>query len=132
MARSLDPRKVTQWRRRLARFAGSRRSVVQFCRDEDVSVPSFYQWRKKLRQHTAASVPSRGAEAKALPPAAHGGSPVAAGFTRVRLVASPCVTVRLPGGTQLEVPTADPDVLRQTLRLLAKVDARRVAGGESC
>jgi transposase-like protein len=95
--------------------------VAQFCRDEDVSVPSFYQWRKKLQQHTAAEG-TPGAAASG--PASH--------FTRVRLVASPCVTVRLPGGTQLDVPTADPEVLQRTIRILAQADARRVAGGASC
>jgi transposase-like protein len=125
MARSMDSPKVLEWRRRLARFKDSRRSVVQFCRDEEVSVPSFYQWRKKLRQHTAAATETHGGER-------HGASDSVAGFTRLRVVASPCVTVRLPGGTQLEVPTADPAVLRRTIRLLAQVDARRVAGGESC
>jgi hypothetical protein len=121
----MDSPKSAEWRRRLARFDGSRRSVVQFCRDEEVSVPSFYQWRKKLRQGAAASNGTPGGARKAARDSA-------AGFARVRVLASPCLTVRLPGGTQLEVPTADPEVLRRTIRLLAQVDARRIAGGESC
>ena len=124
MARSMDSPKVLEWRRRLARFKDSRQSVVQFCRDEDVSVPSFYQWRKKLRQPTTALNGMHGALDEA--------SDSVPGFARLRMVASPCLTVRLPGGTQLDVPTADPDVLRRTIRMLAQVDARRVAGGESC
>jgi hypothetical protein len=121
----MDSPKSAEWRRRLARFDGSRRSVVQFCRDEEVSVPSFYQWRKKLRQGAAASNGTPGGAHKVARDSA-------AGFARVRVLASPCLTVRLPGGTQLEVPTADPEVLRRTIRLLAQVDARRIAGGESC
>ena len=39
------------WQERLRRFreAGSV-SVAEFCRQEQVSVPSFYGWRKKLAQ----------------------------------------------------------------------------------
>ena len=39
-----------QWRERLRRFSSSKFSVAEFCRREKVSVPSFYQWRKKLTE----------------------------------------------------------------------------------
>ncbi len=78
---------------------------------------SFYQWRKKLQQQTPASEDAKDA---------------AATFRPVRLVASPSLAVRLPGGTQLDVPTADPHVLQLAIQTLAQVDAQRIAGGESC
>jgi hypothetical protein len=42
MARSSDPAKAAQWRRRLERFGSSGVSVARFCRREGVSVASFY------------------------------------------------------------------------------------------
>jgi hypothetical protein len=37
------------WRHRLARFASSGQSVKAFCRNEAVSVATFYGWRARLR-----------------------------------------------------------------------------------
>ncbi len=116
MARSSDSRKVREWQRRMARFDRSQRSVTRFCQDEGVSVPSFYHWRKKLQQ---LAQPTNEAD--------H-----APTFRPVRLVASPSVVVRLPGGTQLDVPTADPHVLQLAIQTLAQLDVQRIAGGESC
>jgi hypothetical protein len=41
--------KVEMWRERLARHEASEQSVAEFCRSVNCSVPSFYQWRRKLR-----------------------------------------------------------------------------------
>jgi hypothetical protein len=102
----------------MARFQNSNRSVARFCQDEGVSVASFYQWREKLRQ----LAPARERSPKAV-----------SGFTPVRLVAGlASLAVRLPGGTQLDLPTADHQVLQLALETLAQVDAQRVAGGEAC
>jgi len=49
MARRVDAAKRQAWHERLRRFGNTRGlTVAAFCRDEQVSVPSFYQWRKKL------------------------------------------------------------------------------------
>lgn len=112
MAGSLDSRKALEWRRRLERFQGAHQSIAGFCRKEGVSAPSFYQWRKRLAQQ------SRSTEE-------------APGFRPVRLVSSASVAVELPGGTQLSVPTSDPEALRLVIETLARVDARRV-GGNAC
>jgi hypothetical protein len=110
MAGSVDSRKVREWQRRLGRFQQARQSVAEFCRKEGVSVPSFYQWRKRL----------------ALQPRPAG---EAAGFRPVRLVPSASVAVQLPGGTQLQVPTSDRQALRLVIDRLARSDALRAGGG---
>lgn len=112
MAGSLDSRKVREWQRRMARFEEGRQSVAEFCRNEGVSVPSFYQWRKRLARRP------RAAEE-------------ATGFRPVRLVGSAGVTVQLPGGTQLDIPTADRRALRLVIDTLARADAQR-GGGSPC
>lgn len=110
MAGSSDSRKTREWRRRMERFQKAGQSVAEFCRQEGVSAPSFYQWRKRLAEQP------RPAEE-------------AAGFRPVRLVGSATVAVQLPGGTQLHVPTSERRTLRLVIDLLARADARRVGGG---
>ncbi len=115
MARSSDSRKLLEWQRRMARFAKSSRSVAEFCQQEEVSVPAFYQWRKKLQRLRQGTSSGAGTS----------------GFTAVRLVAAAGVAVHLPGGMRFDVPVADPQALQLVIETLARVDAEH-AGGESC
>jgi hypothetical protein len=110
MAGSSKSRKAREWQRRMLRFRKARESVAEFCRKEGVSAPSFYQWRKRLARQPR--------------PAKEG-----AGFTPVRLVAASSVAVRLPGGTQLHVPTSDSHALQLVIDTLARADAKRAGGG---
>jgi hypothetical protein len=48
MRRVVDEAKRRLWRERLARFARSGKTVAAFCSAERVSVPTFYQWKRKL------------------------------------------------------------------------------------
>jgi hypothetical protein len=48
-------RSRSQWQALLARAEQSELSVANFCRNEDISAASFYQWRQRL----AAGAPSR-------------------------------------------------------------------------
>ena len=109
MARSSSGRKAQEWRRRLRRFVKSRQSIAAFCQQEGVSPPTFYLWRKRL------------AEAGSQRPAA--ASP--AGFRPVRILPAAGVSVQLPGGTQLLVPTADAESLRLVIETVARADAER-------
>ena len=117
MARSLSDRKAQEWRQRFLRFEKSRQTIDKFCRQEGFSPQSFYLWRKRL---------VRAAGLK--PPATE--SPV--GFRPVRLLPSSGVTVQLPGGTQLVVPTSDAECLRLVIETLARVDADRLGGVRPC
>jgi hypothetical protein len=113
----VDSGKWCQWQRRIERFNERLRSVAEFCRTEGVSQASFYQWRKRLAAATAQEV----GQASAAP----------GGFVAVRLVNSANVSVELPGGTRLQIPTSDAQTLRLAIETLAEADARR-AGGVSC
>jgi transposase-like protein len=116
MARSVSGRKSLEWRRRLRRFHKSRQSIAAFCRQEGVSPPSFYLWRKRLQE----ACPERPAMK---PPA---------GFRPVRIVPAAGVSVQLPGGTQLLVPLSDAEGLRVAIEALARVDAQHRGGAASC
>ena len=45
-----DPKLPTFGGERLRRFASSQMTVAQFCLSEGVSQPSYYYWKKKLRE----------------------------------------------------------------------------------
>jgi transposase-like protein len=91
----------------MRRFRKSRQSVSEFCRQEGVSAPSFYSWRKRLNSADSQEPP---------PPA---------GFRPVRLLSAAGVSVQLPGGTQLVVPLADAESLRLVIETVARADAER-------
>lgn len=55
MKRGSDPAKVQRWHKRFARFRNCGQTVARFCRDEGISVPSFYLWKKKLADGPAGS-----------------------------------------------------------------------------
>ena len=46
MARRTD--RQVQWQARFGRWRRSGLTVRQFCEDEQVSIPSFYYWRRRL------------------------------------------------------------------------------------
>ena len=48
MSRGSTPEKVKEWLGRQKRFDKSQQTVSVFCRNEGVSEPSFYHWKKKL------------------------------------------------------------------------------------
>ena len=102
--------KAAEWQRRMVRFREAGVSVSAFCRTERVSVPSFYQWRKKLAR---SSVEESNANA---------------GFVPVRLVTSASLVVELPGGTRLQIPVGDPQMIQVAIQSLVRADAERVRG----
>lgn len=108
MARSVDVQKLAEWRARLERFRQAEISVTRFCRGEQVSVPSFYQWRKKLAEDSARQNDwPRAVEA----------------FAPVRLVGTASVAAWLPGGTRIEIPIGDSLALQLALQTLVRTDA---------
>jgi hypothetical protein len=101
--RPRDSRKEQQWRRWIGQWQHSGLSVRAFCARHDLAQPSFYAWRREIRQRDAA----------------------AGTFLSVQVVpdddpspASPLEVV-LPGGRTLRVPSGfDSAALRQLLAVL--------------
>ncbi len=113
MARS-NPAKVALWRKRLRDFPNSGLTVAQFCAQEGVSVPSFYQWRRKLNQHPD---PTRES-----PPA----------FQPISVVPCGIITLLFPNGTWLEVPAADQQALHAVLHAVLNHHEHPVTGEPRC
>ena len=112
MSRRADGRKMAEWRGRFERFRRSGLSVIRFCLGEKVSVPSFYQWRKKLAARSAADTALTAAAAEA-----------GESFARVRLVGAANVAAWLPGGTRLEIPLGDARAMQLAIEALVRADA---------
>jgi hypothetical protein len=111
MAGSSDPTKVAAWRGRLQRFARSGLAVARFCAKERVSVASFYYWRKKLGPQGR---PQR--RPQPVPECNDA-------FQQVTVVpAAVGVSIRLPGGAQIEVGAERLDTVRAVIAEVARAD----------
>lgn len=88
------------WREVLRRQAESGLSVAEFCRQESISGPSFYSWRRKLKGRDARPQPgsqrvdSQSVAGQLLP-------------VRIESVSPPeSVRILLPHGASLDVPSS--------------------------
>jgi|SRR5271155_758968 len=108
MVRAVDLGKLAVWQARLRRFAESGSSIAKFCRQEGVSAPSFYLWRKRLDKNRG-SVGS----AKRLP--------ARQSFVPVRLTATAAlpIIIRLPNGVRVRLPGDNIDALRAGIEAAA-------------
>jgi len=110
MGREIDELKWSAWRRRLARFERSGRTVSSFCRAENVSMPSFFQWRRKLARAGEHRPGLSSRERSSFEPPT---------FLPVRIEAAPTVEIELPNGARIRLPA----------RELAAIDAAVAAAG---
>ena len=121
MAGGSDSRKVQLWRDRFRRYAKSAVTVEAFCSQEGVSVPTFYLWRKKL-------FPTRSARESGQPRS----------FRPVIVTSDPqalcrsALSVRLPGGVELEVPAGNLEVIRVVVGELTRPIHTTEAGVVAC
>ena len=108
-----DRRRV--WQARLRRFAESDLSVAVFCRQERVSAPSFYEWRRKL-----AGTNGTRSVARREPPV----------FLPVRMEpAAAIVEMRLPNGVLVSLPAGDAATLAAAILAAARLPATTHAEG---
>jgi hypothetical protein len=103
MSRGAHARKRSEWLARLRRFSRSNMSVTEFCRREQVAVPSYYQWRRKLANATS--------EMDA------GGEP--ATFIPVQVASSAELQVTFPNGARLTLPALDHELVRKSIEAIA-------------
>ncbi len=106
----------SSWRSRMANFRRSNLTVVEFCRREGVSGPSFYQWRKRLE----GSRP----ESKARRRSGKGSRANRAStlFVPVNVSSSPIAEIEFPNGVRIRVPATNVEALRAAV----------LAGSDTC
>ena len=122
MVRSSDSSMAVAWRRRVQRFERSGLTVARFCRQEGISKASFYRWRNKLAQR-----PMQGGDQTPTFQAVR----VA---TRIptQIGTDVPVSIRLPGGVRIEVPTHNLDAVRAVLTELLRANTMPQRGDASC
>ena len=117
MGQSASAIRRSQWQQRLQRFTRSQMTVAEFCRREEVSVASFYQWRRKLAETATA--------AEAEVPFAPSAGPT---FIPVRVAAGASLQVVFPNGAQLTLPAHDHELVTLSIAAIAAV---RTTTGEA-
>ncbi len=83
------------WSERLARFQATDVTVLEFCRREAISVPSFYNWKKRLNQTSTSKRRRRrtaASNAKFVP-------------VVVNTAAVTTTKLNLPGGASIDLPS---------------------------
>ena len=114
MARKKNVEKELYWRELVTRQAVSGLSIQQFCENEGVSRPSFYAWRRRLREGE-----DNGTMARESRPGEdeRGGKRE---FISLKLLESPCgLEIIHPRGYQVRVTGGvDVHALRQVLDVL--------------
>ena len=93
------------WRNRLAKYSKSSLSVTEFCRQQGVSVPSFYQWRKRLCGSCSAAPakPKKSSHAKK------------ASFVPLGVSPAALVEIEFPSGVRVRVPASNLEALQQVI-----------------
>jgi len=121
-----DPQREVFWRGVLGKFTSSGLSVRAFCRREGLSEPSFYAWRRVLRQRNAQTPPRQARRARKPNQAAPAFVPVvlrdvAAGPATNHPDAR--ITVELRGGRLLHLPSTIPaERLAELIRAVESVE----------
>ena len=135
MARKTSGKRRREWESRLRRFSRAQVSVAEFCRREEVSAASFYQWRKKLAQRER-NLDDSGDRRQAVSRAAFGlfSGPPQGSFVPVRVTgALECpersvrVEATLPNGVTLHLPAEDRELIRMAVETLLQTPL--AAGG---
>ena len=112
MPRSVSDQKRSQWRQRFRRFGRSKLTVAEFCRRERVSVPSFYEWRRRVAESSPnGHIPRSAEQARFIP--------VQVAPTTASL------QVEFPNGVRLTLPSSDRELVRMSIETIAQAPAQQ-------
>ena len=104
------------WRGRLAKFRKSGLTVLEFCRREGVSTPTFYQWKKRLKESTG---PAERVQRSGRGSRSAGKSDP---FVAVNVASVMLAEIEFPNGVRIRVPATNAEALRTVI----------LAGSEAC
>lgn len=133
------------WLDRLSRQASSGLTVAQFCQNENISVPSFYQWRQRLasqvdspRQNRISRRPTSDSLAELVVPSSRscqcssGTGAMSDSFAEL-VVVPDCMAARanLPGGITLSLGS-QPEIVAVIVDRLLRYASEFEQGGARC
>lgn len=118
MPRKPDPELRRRWRNLLAQFDPQRHSVAQFCRARDISVASFYKWRKILATESSPHLIPVYVRDQAAPPSPPSQTQAAA-------------VVRIGSHTVIEIADHQTERLTEIIIALARTQGDREALAQS-
>jgi hypothetical protein len=117
--------KAAVWGERLRRHERSGLTVAEFCERECVSVPSFYQWKRRLAQPPLQ------------PTVARRGKKTVPAFQRLTLRPSGVVALEWTRGVRMTLPAENLPLIRAVVAELLQAEHAgaghaRSRGGELC
>lgn len=125
MKRSMVAGRRWVWTDRLQRFSQGSLTVQEFCEREGVSVPSFYQWRRKLSgspSEAAATAPRRES----------GASPGPREFVPVQITQSAGIELCLPNGVRVLLPDGNAVLLAAAIEAAGRLPQTRGQEEAAC
>ncbi len=134
MARTVDYDYQGVWRSRLRRFETCGLTVTKFCDDEEISVASFYHWRKRLAAQQADSRLRPACVQVSATPTAKKDSVPSLPFVpvQVRPTAVAAIEIHLPNGARVCLPGGDAELLRVAIESAARAYGAIVSEAGTC
>lgn len=106
MARPPDPALRMFWTRLIRDFDSTQLSVAQYCRNSNVSVASFYQWKRRLSADSTSSMNTSAFVPLNIKPSAS--------------ISQTCVQIELGNDCRIDVPQHCEALVLQIVRLVLK------------
>jgi hypothetical protein len=125
MRRVVDEAKRRLWRERLGRFARSGKTVAAFCSAEQVSVPTFYHWKRRLaaepgrRRNRRAGSSSSGNRV-----AGSSSGSRARAFLPVWIEGATLAELELPNGARVRIPSSELAALGAAIAAAGRIPAQ--------
>jgi len=134
MPRESKSDRIQSWVDRLNRFSQTDQTVAEFCAAESVSLPSFYQWKRRLSPLVVEPKPLR--KRKASKRTKRRAKKPQTAFTQLTVVdqRAPAASISLPGGITIELgphPDAIVAIVDQILQHSSQTQAA-VQQASSC
>lgn len=130
MARTKSAEVWKSWRDRMRRYQDTDLTVAAFCEWEGVSQAAFYVWRKKLQADCSVRPQEPVAEALAKRTPVPGFVQILPGLSSVQDAVAKVVMI-LVGGTRVEFPASDPELIAHVVLSVATAhSAALLQGGD--
>ena len=117
MVRQSNPNTEQRWKKLLAKLQQSGLTVAEFCRQENVSPASIYQWKKRLGMGSLRANRRSAAAPTAKP------SPAPTRFVEIAVHRSSRIEMELASGVKIYIAADQLDALAAAIRACQDVPA---------